>query len=113
MRSVNKILQDIKDLSDYHMPQGDCDRIESFCNEITKYIDSLERQNAQMDYELEKLKDKSKDKKEQVKRNFPPEIGQIMKNQIVIMGMLQDMQEELEEIPNITETYKILRENKE
>lgn len=40
------------------------------------------------------------------------EIEQILKNQIVIMGMLQDMQDELEEIPNITETYKLIIENR-
>lgn len=38
-------------------------------------------------------------------------LKQILKNQIVIMGMLQDMQEELEYIPNITETHKLLTES--
>ena len=47
-----------------------------------------------------------------VTSKFPPEIGQILKNQIVIMGMLQDMQEEIEEIPNIAETHKLLTETK-
>lgn len=58
MRNVTEILQDIKYLSDYHMPQGDYDRIESFCNEITKYINSLEKQNVQINFELNKLRDK-------------------------------------------------------
>ena len=40
-------------------------------------------------------------------------LKQILKNQIVIMGMLQDMQDELEYIPNIKETHKLLTEAEE
>ena len=34
------------------------------------------------------------------------EIEQILKNQVVIMGMLQDMQDELEPIQNIEDTHQ-------
>lgn len=36
------------------------------------------------------------------------EIEQILKNQVVIMGMLQDMQDELEPIQNIEDTHQLL-----
>lgn len=36
------------------------------------------------------------------------EIEQILKNQVVIMGMLQDLQDELEPIQNIEETHQLL-----
>lgn len=36
------------------------------------------------------------------------EIEQILKNQVVIMGMLQDLQDELEPIQNIEDTHQLL-----
>lgn len=36
------------------------------------------------------------------------EIEQIFKNQVVIMGMLQDLQDELEPIQNIEDTHQLL-----
>ncbi len=36
------------------------------------------------------------------------EIEQILKNQVVIMGMLQDLQDELEQIQNIEDTHQLL-----
>ena len=38
------------------------------------------------------------------------EIEQILKNQVVIMGMLRDMQDELEPIQNIEDTHQLLVE---
>lgn len=46
------------------------------------------------------------------KESFPQEIEQILKNQIVIMGMLQDLQDELEPIQNIQDTYEVLKNNR-
>lgn len=39
------------------------------------------------------------------------EIEQILKNQVVIMGMLQDLQDELEPIQNIEDTHQLLVDN--
>lgn len=39
------------------------------------------------------------------------EIKQILKNQVVIMGMLQDLQDELEPIQNIEDTHQLLVDN--
>lgn len=50
--------------------------------------------------------------REEAKEPFPNEIEQILKNQIVIMGMLQDLQDELEPIQNIQDTYEVLKSNK-
>lgn len=52
------------------------------------------------------------------KEPFPKEIEQILKNQIVIMGMLQNVKCLLEdtvipdEIQNIQDTYEVLKSNK-
>lgn len=37
---------------------------------------------------------------------------QILKNQFVIMGMLQDLQNELEPIKNITDTHNLIIEER-